>query len=189
MKCRYVMCGSFVPERHKYLNKDADTHFLYIEIPAPFIRDNEAEAEKDGKLAYRFAYVDGEVRIVVFPEEKSKVFTDENGQKYLKTWTVGKLIHSYGYETFREIGGMVYEQPSSLTYMLSDDMSENEIVSGIEEWEKNTEKISVDWEKYKVKATFNELFPKMTADSKPVYIDNEMYYIVEYRGTENKETN
>lgn len=181
MKYRYIMSGSFIPEKYEHVHDGTDHRLLCIEIPAPYARNNENEAKKDGQLSYRFVSVEGEVLIAVYPGEDFELATDDNGRKCLSVWTKGVPFHFYNYDEFKRLGGMIYEMPS---VMISDipelgELSEEEMIAYLEKRVKETETTPWDAGDYEAKATFTELFPSLTPKSKPVYIDDEAYCIVE----------
>lgn len=61
---------------------------------------------------------------------------------------------------------------------LPDDLNEKELLEKIEEWESKTNSASEDPNYYETDITFAELFPMLSEESKPIYIDNEAYEIV-----------
>lgn len=177
MKYRYMMSGSFSPEKYKYIHEGTDHSLLCIDIPAPYARNSENEAKKDGQLSYRFVSVEGEVLIAVYPGEDFEVATDDNGRKCLNTWAKGRPFHFYNYDGFKKLGGMVYEMPESMIYRVPEDLNEDEIIARLEEQINNTKETSWNVGDYESKATFNELFPSLTPEDNPVYIDDEAYCI------------
>lgn len=153
MKYRYMSSGSFTPKKYEYHCDGADQRFLCVDIPSPYLHDSEGEAMKDEQFAYRFVADEGGVRIAVYPAEDFKVDMDENGKKCLKTWVVGQPFHYYDYEEFKALGGKIYEMPAACA-----------------KWESSD---------YETDVSFNELFPDLTSKDKPIYIDNEAYFIAE----------
>ena len=181
MKYRYMMSGSFTPEKYEYIHDGTDHRLLCIEIPAPYSRDSENEAMADGALTYRFVSVEGEVLIAVYPGEGFEAAVDDNGRKCLNVWTKGYPFHFYNYDEFKKLGGMIYEMPCSMISSIPepDELSEEEIVAQLEEWRQETEATSWNAGDYEVKVVFTELFTSLTPEDKPVYIDNEAYCIAE----------
>lgn len=178
MKYRYLMYGSFTPNEYKYKHTSTDHNMLSIEIPAPFSHDTEKEAMQDGHLAYRFISLNKEVVIAVYANEGFTVNADTKGRKHLKTWVEGEMICSYTYAQFKAMGGRIYEIPNSMMCCLPDDLDENEALEKIEEWDSKTGTVPVDLKDYETEATFTELFPRLSEESKPIYIDNEAYAII-----------
>lgn len=169
MKYRYLMYGTFTPNEYKYKHKNTVHDILSIEIPAPFSHPTEAEAMQDGHLAYRFASVNKEVIIAVYTNEDFTVSVDTKGWKHLKTWVEGEMICSYTYDQFKAMGGRIYEIPNSMMCSLPD---------GLEEIESKANSASENPNYYETDITFAELFPMLSEESKPIYIDNEAYAIV-----------
>ena len=179
MKYRYMMDGSFTPEKHKYVYESTNREVLCISIPAPFARDSEREAMRDGNIVYRFVSVDGKVKIAVYPGENFEVCEDSKGNKGLNIWTVGDIFHYYDYEEFKSLGGMIYELPACAMCTLPTDLSKEELMAKFDEFKDKI--VSEPWnvEDYLVDVTFDELFPSLKPEDKPVYIDDEAYSIDE----------
>jgi len=180
MKYRYMLSGTFTPEKYECIHKGTERDFLCIEIPSPFSYKNENEAMKDDSFSYRFVFVDGEVKIAVYPGEDFEVNKDANGRKCLKTWVKGEPFHFYNFEEFKTLGGMIHEMPSDMIFHISetDNLSEDELISKLEAWKSETKSTSWDEKDYETNATFTDLFPSLKPEDKPIYIDNEAYYIV-----------
>lgn len=181
MRYRYIASGTFTPEKYECIHKGTERDFLCIEIPSPFSHDNEKEAMRDDSFSHRFVFVDGEVKIAVYPGEDFEVDKDINGRKYLKTWVKGKPFHFYNFEEFKALGGMIYEMPSDMIYTMpeADSLSEDELISKLEAWQNETGSTSWDAKDYETKVTFADLFPSLKPGDKPIYIDDEAYCIVE----------
>lgn len=180
MKYRYIASGTFTPEKYECIHKGTKRDFLCIEIPSPFSYKNENEAMKDDSFSHRFVFADGEVKIAVYPGEDFEVDKDTNGRKYLKTWVKGKPFHFYNFEEFKTLGGMIFEMPSDMICRMpeTDSLSEDELVSKLEIWQSETRSISWNAKDYETNATFADLFPSLKPEDKPIYIDDEAYYIV-----------
>ncbi len=179
MRYRYYTGGSFVPEHYENIHKETDNTMLCIDIPAPYSHNSEKEALIDGALAYRFVCVDGEVKIAVYPGEDFEAITDGYGKKDLAIWLKGYPIHFYSYEEFKALGGIIFELPNSMIFKLPENVREDELIAELEKWKQESETITWNAKDYEVKATFNELFPGLKPEDKPVYIDNDSYSICE----------
>ena len=179
MKYRYIMNGSFTPEKYEYIHDGTYHGLLCIDIPAPYFRDSKREAMADSSLSYRFVSVEGEVQIAVYPGEGFAPAADDSGHKCLYVWTTGRPLHLYNYDEFKKIGGMIYELPCSALFSISETEELKEIIAKLEERESETETTSWNMGDYEVKATFAELFPHLEPKDNPVYIDDEAYCISE----------
>ena len=179
MKYRYIMNGTFTPRQYEYRHKGTDQRILCIGIPSPYSHDSESEAMKDERFSYRFVASEGGVRIAVYPGEDFKVDIDKNGRKCFKTWTIGNPLHYYNYEEFKALGGIIYEMPGSMMCSLPDGLSEDEMIARLETWKSETMSASWKISDYETDASFDELFPDLTSEDRPIYIDDEAYFIAE----------
>ncbi len=171
-KYRYMMSGSFVPENKKVFPENCDPALLGIDIPAPYNRDSEKEAMQDSHFSYRFGVRDGEVVILVYPREEWEPAEDKEGRKYLHTWTVGEPVTYYKYKKFKELGGLIFAYPNGA-------ICKAITLEELNKWHEETKDFSWNAEDYVIEADFNKLFPSLTEEEKPVYIDNEAYFIKE----------
>lgn len=146
------MGGTFTPESYVNCYENTFTEQLSVNIPSPFTHDSEEEAMKDGDFAYRFVSDGENVLIAIYERESWEPAIDKKGRKCINVWTEGKAFCYYTYEEFLRLGGKLYEWPEQQPMWKEED--------------------------FKVDVSFNDLFPSLTRESKPVYIDNEAYIII-----------
>ncbi len=178
MKYRYIMSGTFHPKAYTPEHDNVYGNFLGIDIPSPFERNSEEDAEKDHTFAYRFAKKDGEVVIIIYAKEEVNLKTDENGEKYITVQAKGRTNLVYTYEAFKSLGGVIYEMPKEAVLPLPSNVSEKEALEAAEEWMKETEGFEWSVTDYEINETFDDLFPGLD-ENEHIYIDDEAYYILE----------
>ena len=181
MKFRYVMCGSFKPERYIYRHNGTDHRRLMIDIPMPFARETKEEAEQDSHFACRFMF-SAEMREVVFvfyPHEGLEKFEDINGKPTLKVWVEGEPCYYMTYAEFKQLGGILWEMPSRMVCKFIPGSSEAEMLDQLKNFASQVPDDGYNIADTAVDVTFNELFPSLTPEDGPVYIDNESYCIVD----------
>lgn len=181
MGFRYMMGGFFEPERYEYRHNDTDHSGLMIDIPVPFVRETEEEAEKDSHFTCRFMFSDdiGDVVIVFYPNEQFEKVENINGRPALKVWVEGEPCYYMTYAEFKQLGGILWEMPSDMVGNFVPGSSEAEMLEQIKNFASQIPDDGYNIADTAVDVTFTDLFPSLTPEDGLVYIDDESYCIVE----------